>query len=340
MVEIPGFSDLLSQLGPFPGLGGLITGGAETEEPEAGTVSMPTDSVVFHRLPSNSQGTSDLAADAPPKAVAVAQDGTYRPTLQTSAQFAMAFDFEFNMSVRRQVTLVQHPPAQHSGDRAAVRAREVTSLFYRSSSTSYKGSIGSSFMEARSFQTEMFFSRTRQLSVRLDQGLAQQHESTSHRVARTFELDISLNASFLSHFIHQSEEIEALDRDLLGQYLQTTDNTAEATGQAMQSFFDGVGSILEETQDYLMETLDGFFRQAAETFGLTDTETEALQALASDQIVTFFDDVDRLLADTRTMLAEFGLGRGLPKPEMEPAPEVEAGAGVPESDGMEAAAPA
>ena len=63
---------------------------------------------------------------------------------------------------------------------------------------------------------------------------------------RTFELDISLEASFLSQFVGQSGELSSMDSDLFGKYLDNTDRLAESQG--LQVLFNDVDKILEEAE--------------------------------------------------------------------------------------------
>ena len=62
----------------------------------------------------------------------------------------------------------------------------------------------------------------------------------------TFELDISLEASFLSQFVGQSGEISSKGSDLFGNYLDNTDRLAESQG--LQVLFNDVEKILEEAE--------------------------------------------------------------------------------------------
>lgn len=333
MMEIPSFSDLFSLLAPAPRpQSGLPEGGASGTAPQT---PQQTDTVTLSGLPTNhaaaSYGDIRSMEDAAPGTVAIAEDGTYSPTAQTT-RLSMSFGFEFNLSIQRQATTIRQP-ASESGDITSI-AREIAARMYQSGQVSYGGNLGSSFSETRRFQTELFFSRTRDLSVRLDPKAAQRLDATSQRVARTFELNISLEVSFLSQFTQQSEGISDLDADLFDRYLRHTDGLFGQSGEAMQAFFDDVGRILEGTEQFALDALGSFLQDAAETMGLTDEEVGALQDVAADQIMSFFDEVDGFLAEAR---AAYGLETPAPQDELaaptaEPVPAAEPVAAA-ETDG-------
>ena len=149
----------------------------------------------------------------------------------------------------------------------------------------------------------------------MDPGAAERLESTSQKVVRTFEVDISLEASFLSQFVDQSGEISGMDSDLFGKYLNNTDRLAESDG--MQAFFNDVGKILKEAEAFVQETLGSFFDEVAATFGLTAEEAGSLQSLVSDEVTAFFDEVDQMLGESRHVLTGFEAGPALDTAEGE-----------------------
>ena len=194
-------------------------------------------------------------------------------------------------------------------------------MAYQSDRLAYREVMGSSFREVRRAQTELFFSRTRELELRMDEETGERLGETSRRVARTFELSISLEVSFLSQFVSQSDQISATDKGLFEQYLNHTDDLSSLSEESVSAFFDKVGRILQETEGLLRGTLAGFFDDVAETFGLSERKAGALESIAMKEIASFFDDLDGFLGEMR--LAEAGEG-GQPEisatQEREPAP--------------------
>ena len=153
---------------------------------------------------------------------------------------------------------------------------------------------------------DLFYSRTRELSARLDPELGERVASTGARVARSFEVDISLEVSFLGQFVDQSEEISDLDSGLFEQYLDGTDAAAGQGGGALEGFFDEVGRILEETESMLQDSLSSFFEDVKATFGLSEAEGAVLQDQVSGEVSAFFDEVDAFLDTMRGSLLESG----------------------------------
>ena len=330
MADISSFADLFSQLSPFfqP----------DRSLPQAGEpASAPSSDspAAESAFPTSMLSGSPAASYGGPVQASPADGATYSPpAAQMGSRFGMGLSFEFNLSIQqqttREVTFAQ-PAPENGGDRAVLRALESASMLYQTGFSSSRGILGSSFGEVREFQAELSYSRTRELSARLDPDLGQRFDSTSRRVSRTFELDISLEVSFLGQFARQSDEVSSLDTGLFEDYLRNTDGMAGASGGDLQAFFDDVDRILAETESYLQETLGDFFQGVAETFGLSDDEIGAIQSQASEQIALFFDDVDRFLDDARTALAGFGGAEALPEPEAEaePAPAIEAAVAAP-----------
>ncbi len=314
MVDFAAFSDILSQLGSFSRPAAPVEQEAESGAPQPSGPPALADVLDITRIPSNHRGSSFDSV----RQVAAADGGAYRPnTAQTTGRFAAAFSFEFNLSIQREATVVQ----QSGGESAIFKALETTSLSYQSEGSAYRGELGSSFGDVQRFQTELFYSRTRELTARFDSGLAQQVDSTSRRVARTFELNISLEVSFLNQFIQQSDEISGLDTGLFEQYLSNTDGLAGVSGEALQSFFDDVDRILQKTEAFLQETLGDFFQGVVETFGLSEEEAAVLQPLILEEVTAFFDDMGQFLEEARTALAAPGEDGQLPAPESPVAEE-------------------
>ena len=331
MADIASFADLFSRLSPFFQPDRSLP---QAGQPAAAPSSTPpsTDSAILSRILSD----SPAASYGGPVQTSPADGATYSPpTARMGNRFGAALSFEFSLSIQqqttREVTFAQQPSPEDGGGRAVLKALESASLLYQTGFSSSRGILGSSFGEVREFQAELFYSRTRELSARLDPDLGQRFDSTSRRVSRTFELDISLEVSFLGQFARQSDEVSSLDTGLFEDYLRNTDGMAGASGGDLQAFFDDVDRILAETESYLQETLGDFFQGVADTFGLSDDEIGAIQSQASEQIAVFFDDVDRFLDDARTALAGFGGAEALPEPapEAEPAPALEAAVAAP-----------
>ena len=324
-MQIPNFPDILSLLtrsgaAPRP----ADPTGAEPEQGQR-----PVDTLSLSNSPFDGSASSleELLSQIPTPPgdnsgnVALASDGTYSPTVRMSRHFSAAFSFELNLSIRRETTL---DSAQHLGPgQAAMRAREATGIAYRSSALASRSNLGGSFVESRKYQTELFYSRTRELSVRLDPAAARDFDSASSSVGRTFELDIKLSVSFLGQFIQQTEGISDLDTGLLRQYLGSTDALAGPSGTELQAFFDDVDRILEGAEQFMTEVLDTFLQQASDTFDLTQQETDALQQLVSGQVSDFLDEIDGFLVDARAALT--GLERdsapSLPETALQPTAE-------------------
>ncbi len=171
--------------------------------------------------------------DQPGETPAIAvQNGTYAPSTVVSSSFG----FSFNLNIEHERTLIASPVSVHEqGDpvAAAVQARESSSLYYQSSLFESRRSIAGGFSEVRQLQTELFYSRSRELSVSMPSDQADRFGQTSERVARTFQLDISLEFSFLGQFTRQSESIGELDNSLLDRYLAGTDARSGSNGDAL-----------------------------------------------------------------------------------------------------------
>ena len=321
MFEIGDFSNLLSQFSSLVQPPSARQQDEESRLPVLSGSTQSADVFQFSRLASNHPASSFDRVDP----VAVVDTGTYSPSaVQESYRFGLATSFEFNLSVQRQTSLISQPRPGGRGDVARLSALESRSLAYQLNRSHFRQDIGGSFRDMRRFETELFYSRTRELSAQLDTGGRQRHGSASRKVARTFEFDLSLEISFLSQFIRQSEGISGLDVGLFEQYLGRTDSLAGPDGQALQAFFDDVDHVLEDTEAFLQGTLESFFQRAAKTFGLAADELEALRGLASNEVTAFFDDVDHFLAEAQSVLAEFGGVGQLDEPESEEAvPAVE-----------------
>lgn len=298
MLDLSRFSDVLSQFGagfPTKNLSG---------EPKASALAAPkalepsnlADILSLSSIGSNSPGSSFDRQD--PSAFAVKSDGTYRPT-QVQQQFSSSLNFSFSASLSR-ATVIQRPNAQGG---SLTRASESSQFSYRSQALSAQRRVGDSFSEVRRFQTDMSFSRTRTLTQRLSPEMGEKLESTGRQVVRQFEIEISLDASFLKQFNVQSEGL-AEDEDMLGQYLDNAGGLAGQSGEALKAFFDEVDQILADTEAFVTDTMGSFLADVKAAFGLSDSEASAFQDMVIEEVAAFFEDVDDFLGEARqSMLA-------------------------------------
>ena len=332
MQELTGFSDLLSQLSPFSSSGiGSGPENAASQPPSVGTDAPEA------RLPapiaSNLPSASFDSAPAPPADLA----GVYRaPSAAIQQRTSTALDFQFSLAVRQEVSTVrsrssEEAPAHSRPSHSRMVAREQTSLSYQSLQALYRNSAGGSFREVRGFQAQMFRSQTRQISSRLDQDTGNRLDRTAQRVSRSFELNIKLEASFLTQFVQQSNEISEVGKGALGQYLDNTDRFADVSGEAMQGFFDQVEGFLADAEALVEETLTGFFSDVAASFGMSDSEIGALRGMVTDQVTAFFNDVDQFLDDARLVMAGPASRPEMAEPELATQP-LPPQAEAPESD--------
>lgn len=311
MIDLGSFSNM------FPSLASLFDqealnpfspaqrpGESEAAPEEAEQDSLELSGPARDLIPSGIPGSS---FDTPePQPIEVAENGTYAPAAQTSQRMAMSMGFEFNLSIERQFTSVAREPETttqpYSASSARLSALESRSLYYQSVMNESRGLVAGGYTESRSVQTELFYSRTRELSLNLPAGRAEQFDQTSAQVSRTFQLNISMDFSFLGQFTQQSQTISSLDDDLFGQYLDNTGGLAGRSSDALQSFFDDVDRILDDSEAFVTESLGSFFDQVKEQFGLSAEEAGMLEEMVMSEVASFFDEVDQFLSESRSML--------------------------------------
>ncbi|MBT4137387.1 MAG: hypothetical protein HOE48_05695 [Candidatus Latescibacteria bacterium] len=293
MLDLSRFSDVLSQFGagfPAQNLSGKPKAPSLTA-PKAPEPSNLADILSLSSVGSNNPGASFDRQE--PSVVAVKSDGTYRPT-QVQQQFSSSSNFSFSASLSR-ATVIQRANAQGG---SITRASESSQFSYRSQALSTQRRVGNSFSEARRFQTDMSFSRTRTLSQRMSPEVGQKLESTGRQVTRQFEIEISLDASFLKQFNVQTEGL-AEDEDMLGQYLDNTGGLAGQSGEALKAFFDEVDQILADTESFVTDTMGSFLADVKAAFGLNDSDASAFNDMVVEEVAAFFEDVDDFLNDAR-----------------------------------------
>ena len=297
MLDLTSFSDLLSRLNP--GIPFAIPADPQTAEsaPEAPR-SPQADVLDLSSIQSNNSGSSF-------DRVPVEDAGVYQPATVQAGGF---MHFGLNLSIERQAVYTSNG----GGGRAVFQALESASLSYQSEFAAGRNTLGGSFGEVRSYQMDLFYSRSRELSVQLGSELGDRMESTGRRVARSFEVDISLEVSFLGQFTNQSEAISGLDLGLFESYLDGTDAAAGQSGSALQAFFDEVSDILDQMESRVQDSLASFFEEVKATFGLSDAEGAALQAQVAGEISAFFFEVDSFLNDMSNALMESGGAEEVP----------------------------
>ena len=312
MQDIASFGDLLSQFNPFFR--------APTDGPAAGpapaTAELP-DKAGIPASPAtiapDTAGESFDTAPKPPGKLA----GVYEAPLAAVAQRqSMAFDFQLELSVRQERSVTTSRDTGYGGSSFVEAAREQTSLSYQSLQALYRNGAGGTFREVRSFQAQMFRSRTRQLSATLDPEPGGRLDRTAGRVSRTFELNIKFEASFLSQFVRQAEDISAMGAGVFQQYLNGTDGFAGGPADPMQAFFDQVDTILADTEGFVKETLSAFLADVAASFGMSEQEANALENFVVEEVSSFFQDVDRFLEDARSAFAMPAPAPQTPEPQL------------------------
>jgi hypothetical protein len=217
-----------------------------------------------------------------------------------------SFSFQFrHLAIRRETAAVR------SATRENVSVAQQEKRPARVSSHSVQ--------EARQTELSLFYARTQTISVGQGQETADHLQSTSQGVGRTFEVSISLDASFLHQFVGQSETFASGDQDLFEEYLSATDRMVDISGEAAQGFFDMVSQALDDAQSAVMDGLDEFLTDVGASFGLEGDALTNFKSQVAGQVAGFFSDLDRFISDSRTFLQE-----GAPSPEPPPvAPAVQ-----------------
>lgn len=209
----------------------------------------------------------------------------FEPTPPTNPGGSQAFGLRFrHLSIRREIAALRSsgPPVQADDTSSAVPGYQV--------------------QEERQTQLNLFYARTQTLSVGMESGTADHLQTTSRSVGRTFEVSISLEASFLHQFAGQSEALSTADKALFDQYLSTTDQMVGLSGEAAQGFFDMVSQALEETRSVVMNGLDGFLNQAGSSLGLEGDALNNFKSQVADQVAGFFVDLGKFVQESRTQL--------------------------------------
>lgn len=153
-------------------------------------------------------------------------------------------------------------------------------------------------------QTELtlFYQRTQTISVGLDQETGNHLQSTSQNVGRTFEVSISLDATFLHQFAGHSETFAQGDPALFDEYLSAADRMLDLSGEATQGFFDMVDQALEDTESVVMDGLNAFLDDVGASFGLEGEDLTSFKAQVADQVAAFFSDLDQFISRSRDLL--------------------------------------
>jgi hypothetical protein len=164
-------------------------------------------------------------------------------------------------------------------------------------------------------QTELtlFYQRTQTISVGLGQETASHLQSTSQNVGRTFEVSISLDATFLHQFAGHSETFAQGDPALFDEYLSATDRMLDLSGEAAQGFFDAVEQALQDTESAVMDGLDALLDDVAASFGLEGDDLTSFKSQVADQVAAFFSDLDQFISRSRDLLST-----APPSPRLEP----------------------
>ncbi|GEM_PF-3857035 len=210
-----------------------------------------------------------------------------------------SFAFQFRrLAIRREIAAVRST------------ARETTTVPQEDKPVS---TASRSVQVERQTELNLFYARTQTVSVGLDQEAASHLQSTSQNVGRTFEVSISLDATFLHQFAGHSETFAQGDSGLFDEYLSATDRMIDLSGEAAQGFFDAVDQALDDTESAVMDGLDAFLSDVGASFGLEGDSLTSFKSQVADQVLAFFSDLDQFVSRSRDLLYT-----------AEPSPQLEA----------------
>lgn len=184
-----------------------------------------------------------------------------------------------------------------------------------------------SVQEERQTELNLFYARTQTISVDLGQDTADHLQSTSQNVGRTFEVSISLDASFLHQFVGQSETFAQGDQALFDKYLSATDQVTGISDEVVQGFFDMVDQALEDAQSAVMSGIEDFLNSVGASLGLEGDALTNFKSQVANQVAGFFSDLDQFVSQSRDLLAETAPLQGSPRaavaapPPQIPAPQ-------------------
>lgn len=306
MLDLSQFSNLLSSLssGLYPGLRSSGNSASpSTATPAATALPSPLQDILDLSPASSNQLSggpdSTNGVSAAPAPVTVTNSGTYRPS-GAQTRLGASLNFSFNMSLQ-QATVIQRsaPSAPPPPAPSAPPASQSSQFAYRALRAA--SARNGSYSEVRRFQTDLFFSRTRTLSKQLSPGTGQHLESSGQQVAKQFQINISLDFSFLQQFNTQTKSLSG-NENTLNQYLDGVDSVGKS-GDALKAFFDQVDNILSNTQGFVQDTLGSFLTDVKAAFGLSDSDAQALTSAVTDQVTAFFKDVGSFLDEAQKSLS-------------------------------------
>lgn len=175
--------------------------------------------------------------------------------------------------------------------------------------------IATAFREVRTFQARIFTQQSDQLAGQLTPATGDKLRQTSRAVARTFSLNFSLKASFLSQFSRQSQTLAGKDGPALGNYLDVSQSLSLSSGEDTQAFFDQVDQVMAQTEQTLQDGVGTFLEDMKGQLGLKDEDVQAVGKLLHEGIADFFSTAADFLNQ-----AEAQLTSGAPAPEPPPQP--------------------
>lgn len=186
--------------------------------------------------------------------------------------------------------------------------REIASLRSRSDAsetdTRPKGDalLRQQVQEQRQTELSLFYARTQQITVQ-DPAIGEHLQSTTQGVGRTFEVSISLDATFLEQFAGQAETFSEGDAALFDKYLSATDQMVGISADATQGFFDMVDQALRETQSRVMDGLDTFLNDVGASLGLEGDALTNFKSQVADQVASFFSEMGQYVSEARDRIA-------------------------------------
>ena len=194
-----------------------------------------------------------------------------------SAQGNIGFQFR-HLSIRREIAAVRSLVQEDAS--TSPKSEELGTTAYRR------------VQEDRQVALNLFYERTRSISVSQDPQTAGHVDSTGGDVGRTFEVNISLEASFLHQFTSQSTTLSEGDNNIFEEYLSATDRMTSLSGEATQGFFHLVDRALDRTMSAVMEGLDGFLEEVGTSFNLEGNALNEFKSQVTLQVEEFFSDLD------------------------------------------------
>ena len=136
---------------------------------------------------------------------------------------------------------------------------------------------------------QYFYRQTEKISYSINREFNSDFLRVRDKIKAKYLYDLSIDFSFLTKFVKQSNILSNQNKDIFPDYLNITDKLINKSLKIADEFFDRVDDVLENAMERFGTTISAFLAKLKTGFGLNDEQLNKLKDNIIGEVGGFFD---------------------------------------------------